>query len=84
MSKHTKMDLKGLLIRGITVKMEGVLRGFQQTMDSQVHQHNNIVEGFSLGFFSVIMALAAVSVYYKNGFINIKEKFKNYEETDLV
>jgi hypothetical protein len=53
-------------------------------MDSQVHQHNNIVEGFSLGFFSVIMALAAVSVYYKNGFINIKEKFKNYEEIDLV
>ena len=56
--------------------MERVLRG--------QHAHNNIEE-FSLGFFSVIMAVAAVGVYYKKEIITIKEKFQNYDqEIDLV
>ena len=65
--------------------MEHAFRGFQHSFESQVHQYgNNPIDGFSFGFFSVVMAIAAVGVYYKKEFINMKEKFQNYEEIDLV
>lgn len=65
--------------------MERVLRGFQHSFESQVQQNaDSTIEAFSLGFFSVIMAVAAVGVYYKKEIIGIKEQFKNYDEADLV
>ena len=65
--------------------MERVLRGLQHSFDTQVQQNaDTMLDAFNLGFFSVIMAVAAVGVYYKKEFINIKEQFKNYEEIDLV
>jgi hypothetical protein len=64
--------------------MERVLRGLQHSFESEALQHNNPIEGFTFGFFTVVMAVAAVGVYYKKEFINLKEQFKNYEENDLV
>ena len=66
--------------------MERVLRGIQQSFDTQVHQHaENNLEAFNFGFFSVIMAVAAVGVYYKKELGIIRERFQNYEDhNDLV
>ena len=65
--------------------MERVLRGLQESLDAQVHQHaENNLDAFNFGFFSIIMAVAAIGVYYKKELGIIRERFENYEEIDLV
>lgn len=67
--------------------MERAFRGFQQSLDSQVHHHhaNSNLDAFNFGFFTVITAVLAVGVYYKKELGIIREKFQNYEEEmDLV
>lgn len=59
--------------------MERAFRGFQHSFESQVQEHaNNPIEAFSLGFFSVIMAVAAVGVYYKKEIGIIRERVEDY------
>jgi hypothetical protein len=63
--------------------MERVLRGFQESLESQaiLHSKNNL-DAFNFGFFSVIMIVAAIGVYYNKELGIIREKFENYN--DLV
>jgi len=65
--------------------MERVLRGLQESLESHaiLHSENNL-DAFNFGFFSVIMVVAAIGVYYKKELGIIRERFENYEEIDLV
>ncbi len=63
--------------------MERVLRGLQESLESHaiLHSENNL-DAFNFGFFSVVMALAAIGVYYKKELGIVRERFENYN--DLV